>query len=144
MNTPRPMRWNCDNKGCFNLKCRPKIEVFSDCFRGRIDFGDIDGMVEINRQYLLLEWKWAEPGISPGAGEIPKGQLIAFKRMPPQFTVFCVLGNAETMAVYHMKAIRNGHVEDWRESDLETLWVRIKRWATWAAQQSRWHGKAAA
>ena len=30
-----PLRWDCERQGCFNLKRRPKIEVFADCFPGR-------------------------------------------------------------------------------------------------------------
>ena len=42
-----PMRWDCEKSGCFNVKCRPKIEVFAECFPGRINFGDMDGRVEL-------------------------------------------------------------------------------------------------
>ena len=40
-----PLRWDCERQGCFNLKRRPKIEVFADCFPGRIS---------------LLHWSVAE------------------------------------------------------------------------------------
>jgi hypothetical protein len=49
-----PMRWNCEKDGCFNVKCRPKIEQFADCFPGRIAVSDIDGIVEINGRLGLL------------------------------------------------------------------------------------------
>jgi len=49
-----PLRWDCQKRGCFNLKRRPKIEIFAECFPGRINFGDVDGIVEINGNALLL------------------------------------------------------------------------------------------
>lgn len=52
-----PMQWNCERQGCFNVKKRPKIEMFADCLPRKISFSDIDGIVEINGNLLLLEWK---------------------------------------------------------------------------------------
>ena len=49
-----PLRWNCEERGCFNLQKRPKIEVFSACFRGKISFGDVDGIVEISGNFPIL------------------------------------------------------------------------------------------
>jgi len=51
------MRWDCEKQGCFNLKKRPKIELFADCFPGAISFGDVDGRVEYKGRFLELEWK---------------------------------------------------------------------------------------
>jgi hypothetical protein len=42
-----PLRLDCAAQGCFNLKRRSNIELFADCFPGRISFGDVDGIVEI-------------------------------------------------------------------------------------------------
>ncbi len=51
------MRWDCGKRGCYNVKHRPKIEEFAECFPGKISMGDVDGLVEINGHFLLLEWK---------------------------------------------------------------------------------------
>ena len=40
-NGANPLRWDCAKRGCFNEKKRPKIEVFAECFPGRISFGKI-------------------------------------------------------------------------------------------------------
>ena len=63
-----PLRWDCDHQGCFNKLKRPKIEVFADCFPGRINFGDVDGIVEINGYLLILEWKPERIELSRGQG----------------------------------------------------------------------------
>jgi hypothetical protein len=69
-----PLRWDCEKQGCFNKKCRPKIEIFADCFPRRINFGDVDGLVEINGKGLLLEWKSV-------LKDIPTGQKIAYQKL---------------------------------------------------------------
>ena len=46
-----PLRWDCATRGCFNQKCRPKIELFAGCFPDRMSFGDVDAM---ERSALLL------------------------------------------------------------------------------------------
>ena len=52
-----PMRWNCDLKGCFQEKGKPKIERFHECFPGKVNFSDIDGITELGGSLLVLEWK---------------------------------------------------------------------------------------
>ena len=89
-----PLRWDCAAQGCFNLKRRPKIELFADCFPGRINFGDVDGIVEIGGNALLLEWK-SEPR------ELPAGQRLLYQRLSRSgpVAVMIVVGDAETMLV---------------------------------------------
>ena len=89
-----PMRWCCKKDGCFNDLRRPKIEVFAVCFPGRINFGDMDGLVEINGYFGMLEWKGK-------GGVIKLGQRITFERFTRHLgnTVFVVEGDAKTMKV---------------------------------------------
>ena len=125
------LRWDCSLSGCFNIKLRPKLEVFADCFPGFISFGDVDGIVEINSHVLLLEWK-----SSPG--DLPTGQHIMYERMSrsPQFTAICVAGSAETMTVTH--TTRYWHENDckkrpeWVVADLDDIRKTVERWVTWA------------
>ena len=49
------MRWDCSASGCFNVKRRPKVEQFADALPGRVSFGDVDGIVEINGWFLMIE-----------------------------------------------------------------------------------------
>lgn len=53
-----PLCGDCARHGCFSLKRRPKIELFADCFPGRISFGAVDGIVEIggndDRGFFIL------------------------------------------------------------------------------------------
>jgi len=130
VNGYNPMRYSCENQGCFNTKCRPKIEVFADCFPGRINFGDVDAEVEINGYSLRIEWK-------SHTGNIPTGQRIMFTRKT-QFgidTVICVCGNAETMEVHSIGAFAGGEWRDWRPSSLDDLKFRIANWVKWAEKQ---------
>src|SRR5512132_3856378 len=86
------LRWDCLRRGCFNLKRSPKIEVFAACFPGRIHFGDVDGIVEINGNALLLEWK-------SEAHELPTGQRMLYERLTQSglCSAMIIVGDAETM-----------------------------------------------
>ncbi len=122
-----PMRWDCNERGCFNVKRRPKIEVFSECFPGKISFGDVDGIVEINGFGLMLEWKTdtKKPTI---------GQRIMYERLTKSglLSVLLVVGNAETMEVSHMSIFFNGKHTDLKEANLEIVKNKIKSWVKWA------------
>ena len=118
-----PLRWDCEKQGCFNKKCRPKIEVFSDCFPGRINFGDVDGIVEINGKGLLLEWKCFSLNI-------PTGQKIMYQRLTKSglLSVIVVFGNAETMEVRKYCWFKKGVQSDWLDANLDEIKIQIKQW----------------
>lgn len=121
------LRYDCTHNGCFNVVKRPKIEVFDDCFPGRIALGDVDGIVEINGALCLLEWK------PPGhAGN--DGQTIMHKRFAMNFgyVVFVARGDAKTMALADYRVVWNGKAGPFVRADINELKTRIKGWATWA------------
>lgn len=122
-NGHNPLRWDCEKQGCFNKKRRPKIEVFADCFPRRINFGDVDGLVELNASGLLLEWKSVK-------GSLPTGQKIAHKKlsMDGRFTTICVVGDAETMECSHYALFYRGEYFPYREADLSKVKQVIRRW----------------
>lgn len=118
-----PMRWDCEKQGCFNKKCRPKIEIFSDCFPGRISFGDGDGEVEINGKGLFLEWKSMSPNL-------PTGQRIMFERLTQTglLTWIVILGNPETMEVRQVCSFDRGIQSPWVTTNLQGAKEIIKKW----------------
>ena len=121
-----PLQWDCSTQGCFNRRKRPKIEMFASCLPGRIAFSDIDGVVEVQGNFLFLEWK--------SHGEIPLGQKILFQRLT-QFapaTVLIVEGNAETMEVDTIRYVSSGHVDEPFDADVGKLSELIEEWSTWA------------
>lgn len=131
-----PMRWQCDRDGCFNQKRRPKIEAFADCFPRCINFGDVDGLVELNCSFCLLEWKG-------DGGAVRQGQrlsYVAFTRTPGN-VVFVVEGDAESMAVRRYLTFWRGEQCDWVEASLDDVKKRIRAWAHWT--QHRRSGEAA-
>jgi hypothetical protein len=127
-----PLRWDCEKRGCFNLKRRPKIELFADCFPGRINFGDVDGIVEIGGNALLLEWK-SEPR------ELPRGQRILHERLTRNSpcSVLIIIGDAETMTVEAARIIHDGiryPAQGFEPTDLESIKRDLIEWSAWAAR----------
>lgn len=127
-----PMRWDCERDGCFNKKRRPKTEVFHDCFTRGINFGDVDGQVEIGGKFLQLEWK------DKSAGPLKTGQRIAmdaYTRQQEGNAVIVLVGDAETMEVSRIALNMSGNMhvwtstgQTWREADLAFAKALIKRW----------------
>lgn len=132
--TPRgynPLRWKCDESGCFNTKRRPKIEVFKECFPRGISFGDVDGLVELRGSFCLLEWK---TGANPN---IPQGQhrsFLAFTEQRLGNVVYVVEGDAETMVVRRFCRYWNGKQLAWKRDDLDGVKGSIKGWVRHVTQ----------
>jgi hypothetical protein len=122
-----PMRYDCDQRGCFNKKRRPKIELFADCFPGKISFGDVDAIVEVNGHALMLEWK-SETNKPTG------GQHIMYTRLTESspVTVFLIVGNAETMDITHFGKYHAGNMWPIQECDFAEAKRRIAVWSEWA------------
>ncbi len=130
-----PMRWDCEKRGCFNLKRRPKIEVFHDLFPGKISFGDVDGIVEINGKGLLIEWK-------SDTIDLPRGQQIMYKRLTAgkMLTVIIIVGNAETMRISHVGYVFNGEYSEPTPADMDRLREWIAGWVDFAYNRKMTHG----
>jgi hypothetical protein len=122
-----PLRWDCEKRGCFNQERRPKIEQFSDCFPGRINFGDVDGIVEINGYALILEWKTSV------GDKLPMGQQIMYKNItkPGNITVIVIVGNAKTMDCESYCFFYRGKQSQWVSANLKTIKNKIKNWSNW-------------
>ena len=127
-NGANPLRWDCSRSGCFNLKKRPKIELFADCLSGRIAFSDIDAIVEIRGNLLLLEWK-DHQGLATG-------QRILFERLTQlcPATVLIVEGDAEEMTVESIRTAERGAISPPEPADFETLRQWIRLWSDWAVR----------
>ena len=111
------LRWDCTKKGCHNVKGRPKLLAFSDCFPGRISPSDIDFVVEINGHFLFVEWKGVNVPVSI-AQEILHKNLT---RESSRIVSVVVEGDPETMAVSSIRVIRGGKVGPSEAATLETL-----------------------
>jgi hypothetical protein len=125
-----PMRWNCEKSGCFNIYRRPKIEIFHDCFPGKISFGDVDGIVEINGKGLMLEWK-------SQSIDIPTGQRIMYQRLSrgELLTVIVLCGDPQTMEVTYMGWFFSGRYTEPERCTTDTAKIRIKEWVEWATSK---------
>jgi hypothetical protein len=130
MNGYNPILWNCKNSGCFNKKKRPKIEQFHNCFFDKISMSDIDAAVEINGNFIFLEWK------SDG-GKLKVAQRIFFERLTRHkgIFVYVVQGNAESMQVDGYWEISNGVMNpQFTPCDLDELKKIFKSFNDWAVR----------
>jgi hypothetical protein len=118
------MRWDCEKQGCFNVKQRPKIEVFDECFERGCAFGDVDAIVENGGHFLILEWK------RPGA-TCPRGQQILHQKLTalaPQITIVLVQGDAENMTVESVQVVSNGKYDTREDCTIDQLKDRCRAW----------------
>ena len=132
-NGHNPMRWDCRTQGCFNLKKRPKIEVFADCLPGKIAFTDVDALTEICGNLLFLEWK--------DHRELSVGQRVLFERITAlcPATVLIIEGDAEHMTVSSLCTVRAGIIGDRVAADIDDVRSAIQQWRDWALVNSAVH-----
>ena len=127
------MRWDCspDRDGCYRERGQPDLTVLDECFPGRIAMTDVDGLVEINGQFLSIEWK--------RRGDVPAGQRIMFERMTrhPEFTILVIVGDPATMEVKCYDVFQDGRRKGWRDCDLSELKRRVGAWADRASRTVR-------
>ncbi len=135
------MRWDCHEDGrgenCFNLKRRPKLGVFAECFPGKIGMGDVDGETEIGGFFLQLEWKGE-------GGSLSTGQIIKFCQLTRANgnVVFVVEGNAETMEAKRYCCFWRGQQSAWIDGTIHALKAEMNRWADWAdVARNLWPGR---
>jgi len=128
MSGENPMRWDCERRGCFNKKKRPKIEQFSECLPGKCAFGDVDGLAEINGHGLFLEWK-------PAPVDIRTGQRLTYERLTKTslISVICIAGDAESMVVTHQAKFFRGKFYPWKTASIEDVKKSIRSWVKWTA-----------
>jgi len=119
------MRWDCspDKDGCYRDLGQPDLTVLDECFPGRIAMTNVDGLVEINGRFLLIEWK--------RRGDVPIGQRIMFERLTrhPEFTILVILGDPRTMVVERYDVFRCGRRRGWRDCDLSEIKRHVRTWA---------------
>lgn len=125
-----PLRWRCEDRGCFNVKHRPKIELFAESFPGRIAMTDIDATVEVNGFFLFLEFKGGN------VREVPIGQRIYFERLTRLSTrihAAVVHADAETMDCSAIATFHRGVMSGFHPINLEGLKSRMTTWAKQSA-----------
>jgi hypothetical protein len=115
------LRWNCDGpKGCY-LHQLPDWASFNDCFPRGIRISDVDGIVEIGRRFLMLEWKGSKNV------PLPNGQRMLLQRFgrPPD-AVLCLRGTPDDLQWLIFDGSEPG---GWRDVSLDEVKAWVKRWA---------------
>lgn len=96
----------------------------------RVFPGDVDGLVEVNGRFLLIEWKYRKD--APES----KGQarMLAALRRIPEFTVFEVAGdysNPQQLTIH----MHNCKTQQYPLSGKLALKQWMSNWAEWADKQ---------
>ena len=92
--------------------------------------GDVDGIVERNGHFLMMEWK------SPG-GVITRGQHITFASLTADninFTVYVLEGDPRTMEITSHIVYFNNYVQHYQVSSFEQVLGEFQTWAYMADQ----------
>lgn len=118
----RPIRWDCARDGCFNEKCRARFDELYDALPSKISFTDLDGIVEVNGRFLVIEWKHSR--------HIPQGQLILFQQLAalPQFTVIVLVGKPQLSLVKEATIIFPNKPITWYSASLASVKEYIRKW----------------
>ncbi len=90
---------------------------------------DIDGILERNGKFLVLEWKHSS------VTELPKGQEILLKRLAglPDFEVFVIYGSYDTWEVDRIWMVKRD--DGPKPYTRKTLIEAMRVWWQWASAQ---------
>lgn len=129
MNCREPdLDWDCDKKGCFNVKKRLKFRAFIDGLPIRMrSMSDIDGFYERNGYCCFIE---AKDNV-----DVSKAQMLAFKNLSAlneKIICFCIDVDAETMDLRSWFAIHKGRAYDTEYGNMADFNERMKQWSDMA------------
>lgn len=117
-------RHDCKASGVCWLKSQPDWKMIEDCFPGKIRPGDVDGLVEVNGNLLLIEWK------NPG-DHLEHAQDIAFTKgsLHNRLTAVHVAGQASVPSVTEFTVYANGERSKPKKGDLADFRRFCRLWA---------------
>lgn len=135
---PNALRWACDERGCWVINRHLPLERFYHLFPGRIGMTDIDGLVEVDGAFLLLEAKTCR--------KTTTGQDIALERFTLQvcpdtgkrrnIAIYIELGGlAKDFQIRGLRYYFDGRlVRDWADASFDDVAGLIQRWQGWIAK----------
>ena len=97
------------------------------CFPRRITWGDLDGEVEINHHFLVVEGKRPQQSVTGGQ------KYAMDARLADGRTIYVVYGNppTEIMAMQFWPDVQR------IPATWETFWRACREWADWASQEPK-------
>lgn len=125
------MRWDCSRQNCYLERGHFPIELFDGCFPpgpGRIirpSFTDIDGLLELNGRFLLLEGKGSR------TADLEPPQREAFSKLSAlssKITIVAIRADIPNKRVFEFQYITNGKSGSWHECDLDELKYIFQEW----------------
>lgn len=123
------LRHQCDTQGCYKEKL-PDWGILDGCFPRGIRPSDVDGIVEINGHFLMLEWK-------PLNGFLTRGQLLMFQNITagsPKGQVLVIYGDKSEPA--EIEIYQRGRWQFRQKCDLAFLRWFCQQWGIFATNRS--------
>jgi hypothetical protein len=119
------IRWDCEKDGCYKDNCIPDWKWLEGLLPRGCRPTDIDGIVEIDNKFLVLEWK------SHGAGLL-KAQQMVFERLTVLSTdILVVIMYADTVdhtTLREIQFVYDGHTCGKVACTSSEFADRYKRW----------------
>ena len=122
-------RYNCDERSCY-YKQLPKWDDLIGCFPRGIRPTDVDGMVEINGNFLFLEEKGAGVPLPPGQ----RSALRKLSRRPGITVAFFRPPGLRTATDLECLVFNQKPAEGWKQVGREGFKDWLREWA-WNADR---------
>ena len=129
------MRWSCnsDSIDCYANAEWQMVQIFDDCFEGKVCATDIDFCVERRGHFLFFEFKH-----SGKAGKLDEGQRIMLEQLTrlnadrDKVIAFVVEIDRYSLEIMRYRKVQAGKVGDWVDTTPQMFLDIVCRWDAWA------------
>jgi hypothetical protein len=127
------MRHNCLGS-CYMTTHMWDFAIFDGCFTPKIKPTDVDGLVERNGRFLLIETKGKD------VQDLTRGQAITYQALAELgvFTILVMFGD-RNCPQRAMIIRENGDFEHYLKTDLEEMREVVADWFAYANGVEAWH-----
>lgn len=119
------LRWDCDRDGCYKDNCIPDWGWLEGLLPRGCRPTDIDGLVEIDKKFLVLEWKSHDAALL-------LAQKLTFERLtvlsPDILVVVMYAATTAHDSLREIQFIRNGKTHDKVPCTSSEFAERYRRW----------------
>ena len=132
---PNALRWACEERGCWVVNRHLPLERFYSLFPGKTGMTDIDGLVQVDGGFLILE---AKTGRTITTGQDIALQEFTRQRCPKtgkqlNIAIYIELGGlAKDFDIRGIRYYFAGALKtDWRDAAFDDVRELIAAWVSW-------------